>query len=260
MSVNDISPHIDIAKVKELLKSGATFDHFIPKNNADINTWHVVNAFSLAIKSNNVELIDTIFGYCNTWNYSHTITRYDLFTNIQIKSFLRAAYGTPLGLSFVHQLTRHWQRIIKEKVCPNPVLDFIYFSRYDNTETKYEQLQAISDHYNFANVLKSDLKLLSEFKEFQSTPYTISPPILNNLRCIYKFISNQQSPESFENIIGKSYKFNNPITWRYLTNVCGKEIQQWLVSPIMDHPAVTSGKVLITKDALNTITVIIKTL
>jgi len=210
VSINGVAPTPNFHAIQHLLEDGARLDHFVPEKNKDSDTWHIVNAFKLATKNTKADqIIALIFKYCKTWNYSHTITKNDLISNIQMRSFLRLVYGTPLGVSFEYALEKHWQVVIRNRSCINPILDFLRFSRRDDAgnllnskSVQLSQLQEIANNYNFGTTLKEDLRLMDEFTDNGHLPHTISATVQNNLKLVLHFITLHRPARFLENVIG----------------------------------------------------------
>lgn len=235
-TVNGIVPDPDLDKICELLQSGATFDHYVPNDNNASHTWQLTNAFILASKNDLSEfIIPSIIDNCIRWKIAHTIIRHDISSStcwaaastcwtvsvnsLQIKSFNRAINATPLGLCFAYPSGEHWRRVIIQRFCVNPILDFLVYSldlHITDKETKFSQLIEIANNYNFATVLKADLRMLAEFAENQSV-FTISNALQQNLKILFEFISNKH----FDN------GFDKTLISRYLHRMLSASLKSW---------------------------------
>jgi len=213
-------PIMDLEKIKNLVKEGAKMDHWVE------------------------------YGYGDRWNAIQLASRNKSDKNDEIIYFLSKQFdfvtkeedwNSPLSIALYWGKTQRSKKLIEKTSLKNPVFAFLLNAgRWTEIpdEEKLEILDQIETNYNLAKVIKEDLKQIQDQGKFGD--YNVR----KNLPVLFKFCKRKSS-SFLEEVFGKSYDLNEPITWRFTKN--GKF--KWVAEEVQKR--FQNGKVSIENDQDN---------
>ena len=185
-------PIMDLEKIKNLVKQGAQMDHWVEDGVVGSRR----NAIQLA-----------------SWNRSDKNDEIIYFLSKQFDFVTKEEdLQSPLSRALMYDQTQRSKKLIEKRSLENPVFAFLLNAGgWKNTitdEEKLEILDQIGTNYNLAKVIKEDLKQIQDRGKFGDSD------VRKNLPVLFKFCKRKSS-SFLEEVFGKSYDINEPMTWRF---------------------------------------------
>ena len=156
----------------------------------------------IGVRSNAIQLA--------SWNTSDEMDEIIYFLISKFPDFIKKEEGSesPLSIALNYGLSKRSKRIIEMKHSTNPIYSFLRWSDYLTDEEKLEILKEIEKSYNLAKTIKDDLKQIGEKGKFGDGN------VRKNLGILVNY-AKSKSATFLEECFGKSFKIDEPITWRF---------------------------------------------
>ena len=184
--VNGIKSKPDLKKIKMLIKSGATIDHWVARGGR--------NAIHMAIRNNSRE--------------SEEVAKYLILENLNFQNKSGFGYLSSLEAAILENNKEMAKWIIEMKQNQNPIYAFLRLARNQTKEEKIQLLEMIDQNYSIAKIIKSDFKRIRENGRFNNER------VRRNLTILFHFCSSK-SPDFLLKVFGESYSIKDPLCWRY---------------------------------------------
>lgn len=184
----EVKPEINIEEVRKLGEMGATIDHWVERDGYEDR----YTAIQLA-----------------AWNGSDEATEVLLYLEQKFDFNQKDNRGgdSSFAISMVDGFQKMSIALLKTKKPENPIFSFLYWSFKQTEDEKIELLEKMNETYNFSTLMKKDLRQIQNENRFN---YSY---VRANLEILFKFCRSKKM--NLENVFGKSYEIDEPISWRY---------------------------------------------
>ena len=215
---SELDPIMDLEKIKSLVRGGAEMDHWVEYAGR-------CNAIQLASRNRSDKNNEIIYFLSK---------KFDFVTKEE-------GVESPLSDALYFGKTQRSKKLVETKCLENPVFAFLLSAGKITSipdDEKLEIIDQIETTHNLAKVIKEDLKQIQDRGKFGDSD------VRRNLPALFKFCKRKSS-SFLEEVFGKSYDLNAPITWRFTKNGTFK----WVAEEIQKR--YKNGKVSIKNDQDN---------